>query len=345
MTYSAGVSLPSRILIKRGAAGEIDGVLRDLKLGRRCAFFCDKTAMAVIGSKIVKSISGSFDVEVFDASSPDADAAKKASGKVQAFDFCMAVGGGRTIDVCKYAAWLAGKPWVSFPTIPSHDGVVSSRASLEESGKRVSLDAGEPAAIVADLDVLRAAPYRFVAAGAGDCLSNISAVEDWKRAGSTGAERYQAVIGGLSLLASQAVMSHAREIAAQDFHGLEVLMWSLVCSGFAMNIYGSSRPASGSEHNFSHALDALGSKALHGEQVALGTLVSLYLQGEDWRSVREVMKILKLPTTAEELGIGSEMAIKALVAAKGVRKRRTVLDEAGLDEEKARYVLRAVGVI
>ena len=127
--------------------------------------------------------------------------------------------------------------------------------------------------------------------------------------------------------------------------GLETLLWSLICSGFAMNIYGSSRPCSGSEHNFSHALDELGSNALHGEQVALGTVISSYLQGKDWKNILLVLKDFGLPTSASELGISKDILIKAIVNAKDVRERFTVLNTINIDENKAEEICKKVGII
>jgi len=344
-SHDIGISLPHKILIKRGAVAEVKGLLGELKLGKKCVIFCDKTALDVVGGKVVKEIAGAFSVTVVDPGSSDIESIRTLAEKLKPFDFCLGIGGGRTIDVCKYASFLADKPWISFPTIPSHDGIVSSRASLEDSGKRISVDASEPVAIIADLDILHDAPYRYIAAGAGDCLSNVSAVEDWKIADKAGEEKYHEVMGGLAAMAAHAVVAHAREIAEKDYHGLEMLMWALVSSGFAMNIYGSSRPASGSEHNFSHALDSLGSKALHGEQVAFGTIVSVYLQGGYWKTVKRVMQELKLPTDAKGLGLDDEIVVKALVDARNVRNRYTVLSEKTVDENSARKALRATGMI
>jgi len=345
MVHNIGISLPQKILIKRNAVVEVRELLAELKFGKKCALFCDKTSLEIIGNKVAKDISDGFAVRVIDPGSTDVSSVRKLAGSIKSYDFCLAIGGGKTIDICKYASFLADKPWISFPTIPSHDGIVSSRASLEESGKRISVDASEPAAIIADIDILKTAPYRFIAAGAGDCLSNIAAVQDWKIADKAGKERYHEVMGGLAAMSAHAVIAHAREIAEQDHHGLEMLMWALISSGFAMNIYGSSRPASGSEHNFSHMLDALGSKALHGEQVALGTIVSVYLQGGDWKAIKRTMQELRLPIDARSLGVSGELVVKALVEAKSVRERYTVLDEKKLDEKSARDTLRKVGII
>lgn len=339
------ISLPHIVVIERGAKKTAVQVCRQLNAGTKCAFFCDTTVMQLVGSEVLADLKKDFYVEHFNPASINLNDVKKLVALVKPFDFAIAVGGGRTIDAAKCASFLAGKPWVSFPTIPSHDGIVSSRASLEDHAKRVSVTASEPAGIIADLDILTKAPYRFIAAGAGDCLAKLSSVEDWRLADKAGKEKYYTLIGELSLLTAKAVMQHASEIKEKQPEGIEALVWSLIVSGFAMNIYGSSRPSSGSEHNFSHALDELGTKALHGEQVALGSIATIYLQGGDWRSFRNSLREIGLPTTAKEIGIEPALLIKALASAKDVRERYTVLNEKKIDEKEAEKVLREVGII
>jgi glycerol-1-phosphate dehydrogenase [NAD(P)+] len=112
-----------------------------------------------------------------------------------------------------------------------------------------------------------------------------------------------------------------------------------------MNIYGSSRPCSGSEHNVSHALEMLGSKALHGEQVALATIATTCLQGGDWKNIVNVLKKLKLPTTAKDLGVDRKLMIQALAKARDIRDRYTVLNQVRLDEKRAEEILAKVGII
>ena len=119
-------------------------------------------------------------------------------------------------------------------------------------------------------------------------------------------------------------------------------------SGVSMCIAGSSRPASGSEHLFAHAIELLApGKVLHGEAVALGSLIMLYIYGDPlWRKIKRVMKKIGLPTTAEELGLPPEMLMKALQIAPTIRPERyTILGERELTVEAAIKVLKDVGVI
>ena len=87
------------------------------------------------------------------------------------------------------------------------------------------------------------------------------------------------------------------------------------------------------------------SKALHGEQVALGTIATVCLQDGDWKRIRNIMRELDIPVTAKQLGISEEAAIDALYKAKGIRDRYTILDEKSLSRGECRKVLKRVGII
>ncbi|MBI2583416.1 MAG: iron-containing alcohol dehydrogenase [Candidatus Aenigmarchaeota archaeon] len=335
---------PHVIEISEGACARAGSLIERLRLGRKCALFCTEEIMKIAGEKVLDSMSH-YRIDVFTPNSLEAEALRALGERLHRYDFAVAVGGGKTIDIAKYSAYLAGKPWIAVPTIPSHDGVVSSRASLSDNGKRISVTAVEPSAIIADLDVISKAPYRYIAAGAGDALSKLSAVEDWRIADADGKDRMHVIMANLALLAANATVRHAEQIRKKEMRGLEVLLWALTCSGFAMNLAGSSRPGSGSEHNFSHALDELGSKALHGEQVALGTIIMQYLHGTDWKRTKQIMKQLQLPTSLGKIGIDEKTSIKALVMAKNVRDRYTILNKVKIDEKNAKEILRNVGVL
>ena len=65
-----------------------------------------------------------------------------------------------------------------------------------------------------------------------------------------------------------------------DLEGIRLLATALMLNGIAMEICGSSRPASGSEHLISHALDLISEKPhLHGLQVGVATYMISQLQG------------------------------------------------------------------
>jgi glycerol-1-phosphate dehydrogenase [NAD(P)+] len=125
---------------------------------------------------------------------------------------------------------------------------------------------------------------------------------------------------------------------------LRKLADALVLSGMAMIYAGTSRPASGAEHEISHAIDqSFGGRALHGAQVAFGCIVSVALYGDDTGSFRARLRALGLPDHPEKLGIGEDDMVKLLLAAPDTRPGRfTILEDANMDEGAARRLVRAV---
>ena len=129
--------------------------------------------------------------------------------------------------------------------------------------------------------------------------------------------------------------------------GLRVLLEALISCGVAMSIAGSSRPCSGSEHLFSHALDRVKSnQAMHGEQCGVGAILTAYLYRANWQSIKKTLKQLGAPTTAAELGVKDSDLIKALELAPKIRPERyTILHKLNLNTEACEKVAKATGTI
>jgi glycerol-1-phosphate dehydrogenase [NAD(P)+] len=245
----------------------------------------------------------------------------------------VAFGGGRPIDVAKLAATRAGVDLVAVPTVLSHDGMCSPVASLiGADGARRSLGAAMPAGIVIDTDVVGAAPLRYLRAGVADLVSNVTAVEDWRRAEVARGEVVDEFAASIAVLSARSAL----EIGwPPDHDDLEVISRGLVMSGLAMEVAGSSRPCSGAEHLVSHALDALRgpSAALHGEQVALGVVVvsGLHDDGVADRT-RALFARIGLPTTLQGWELDAATLVEAIQLAPSTRPDRyTILDETDLD--------------
>ncbi len=182
-------------------------------------------------------------------------------------------GGGKALDVAKYVSYLTRIPYLAVPTSLSNDGFCSPQSSLTLAGKRKSLPSAMPFGVVIDTEVCLAAPEILWLAGVGDLVAKLTAVADWKLA-------FNAVgtfVDDFAALLSDATVFQFIARPQRDLEGVRLLGTSLMLNGIAMEVCGSSRPASGSEHLISHALDSLGGKPrMHGLQVGVATyLVSL----------------------------------------------------------------------
>lgn len=261
--------------------------------------------------------------------------------------FVIGVGGGKVIDVSKYASFKSNIPFVSVPTAGSHDGIASPMASIKNKESPLSRKAIAPIAVVADTSIIKKAPYRMLASGCADVISNLSAVKDWELAHRLRNEEFSSYAASLSLTSAKLIMENADLIRANTEEGVWLAVKGMIVSGVAMSVAGNSRPASGSEHMFSHALDIIApGKAMHGEQCGIGAIMMLYLHGEKWEEVREVLREIGAPVTAKELGIPKKKIIEALVKAHSIRPERyTILGDGGLTKEAAKNVAKKTGVI
>jgi glycerol-1-phosphate dehydrogenase [NAD(P)+] len=225
--------------------------------------------------------------------------------------------------------------------------MASPRAALKDKKGSISKTAVSPMAVLADTAVIMKAPYRMLASGCADVISNLTAVKDWELAHRLKDEEFSTFAASLSTTSSQLLLNKAEDIRT----GLEEAVWQaikcMVVSGVAMSVAGNTRPASGAEHMFSHMLDSIApGKALHGEQCGVGSIMMMYLHGGDWQQIRDALKMIGAPTTAKELNIPKKKIIQALMGAQKIRPDRyTILGELGLTEDAAKKLAKITGVI
>jgi glycerol-1-phosphate dehydrogenase [NAD(P)+] len=187
----------------------------------------------------------------------------------------------------------------------------------------------------------------LIAAGCGDVVAKYTAVRDWKLAHRIKNEYYGDYAAELALMSARLVIRNANSIRAISNSGVHTLVEALISCGVAMSIAGTSRPCSGAEHLFSHALTMIAPKpALHGEQCGVGTIMCAYLHGANWELIRDVLHRIGAPTTAKELGVESGNVVEALTRAHSIRPERyTILGESGLTKAAAEKVASITGVI
>ena len=190
----------------------------------------------------------------------------------------IGVGGGKALDVAKYMAFLLRLPYLSVPTSLSNDGFCSPQSSLTVENRRRALPSAMPFGVVLDTAVSLDAPESLWHSGVGDLVSKFTAITDWKMAfHATGAQ-----FDDFAALLSDASVYQFMARPNRDIEGMRLLGTALLLNGVSMSICGSSRPASGSEHLISHALDTIGKRPrLHGLQVGVATYLMSLLQGQN----------------------------------------------------------------
>lgn len=341
------MELPRQVIMGPEVLEDTSEIVRDIGLGGRGFLVADETTYEIAGRKIEETLRKSkINAEHSTISKADKKTVDNIRRKAESYDFLMGVGGGKCIDVAKSTSFKEDKPFISVPTAASHDGISSSRASIKGRGKKTSVKARPPIAVIADTQIISDSPSRLTAAGCGDMIANYTAVLDWKLARKKKNERYSEYASALSKMSAKLVAKNAETINEGKEEGARKIVKALISSGVAMSIAGTSRPASGSEHLFSHALDKIApNPALHGEQCAVGSIMMTKLHKKDWKSTKESLKKVKCPTNAEELGIEKEYIIEALRTAHEIRPERyTILGE-GLDKKEAIDLARETEVI
>ncbi len=257
------------------------------------------------------------------------------------------LGGGKDIDLAKLASAKHNVPFLSIPTAASHDGIASPYASIKGASKPYSIRAQAPSAILTDVEAIANSPYRLLAAGCGDVVAKYTAVRDWQLAHKLKNEYYGDYAAELALMSAKLVTKNAQEIVHRRIGGVRTVVEALISCGVAMSIAGSSRPCSGSEHLFSHALDIIaGETSLHGERAGVGAILCSYLQGGDWESIRSFLEEIRAPVTSKGLKVSEEQVVKALMMAHTLRPDRyTILGETGIAEPAAEKAAKATGVV
>jgi glycerol-1-phosphate dehydrogenase [NAD(P)+] len=343
------MQLPRIVIIGPDALDEVIPACNKLKLEKSTVLVCDETTKRIAGDKIYQDLDEQdFDVQLTTISDVDKQTLEGVLETINETkaQSVMGIGGGRPIDTAKYCSSHADIPFFSIPTATSHDGIASGRASVTFEGVKASIQADPPVAIIADTSIIARAPYRLMASGYADILANYSAVADWKLAHRLKGEEYSNYAAVLSQQTAEMLLENIEQIVPNSEETARLLLKAVVTSGIAMSIAGTSRPASGSEHMFSHALDTVAENpALHGEQCGVGTILMMYLHGLEWERIKDSLSTVKAPVTAEDLGVTPEEIIEALTIAHEIRPERYTILAEGLSRETATEVAQITGVI
>lgn len=331
-------SIPDFIVIESGALGFIGSHLKKYNDIKRVLIITDdflkEKYVSIISDNLKKS---DIFCDVLCVQTNSLEEAMTVSSYIinHEFDTVLSVGGGKVIDVGKYATFLCKQKFISIPTAISHDGINSPIAVLKTSNGTVrSFGSRIPYGVIIDLNVISESPSNLRLSGVGDILSNLTALFDWKLANNAAKEPLNDFAYLLSEYALNSVLQ-SKNKNINDVEFLKVLSEAIVLSGISMEIATTSRPCSGSEHLFSHALDLYTNvKQLHGIQVAIGSVICSYLQNNRHLEIIEYLNMFNINYKLSDNGISFDDFRIAMLKAKTTRKNRyTILDQIEITED------------
>ena len=222
----------------------------------------------------------------------DEETVERAVAEVGADRLLISVGAGTLTDIAKVTAKRTGSRHVAVQTACSINGFIADRSVLIIAGAKRTVVSRWPDMLVADSDILTAAPSKLNLAGVGDLSTVPNAVAEWQLAARLGhGPAYDPAVVEQVLAAMPALPNLARAARDAEPAGLADLARLLAASGLSMGIVGSTAPASGSEHAVSHLLEMAleerpGPAAPHGMQVTVATRLALRV----WQLVDQTIR-------------------------------------------------------
>lgn len=290
---AARSNVTNEVKIGAGLLSDAGAVARQVTSSRQALVVADARGFGAAGPAVVAALQGAgFSIETLVMPADPLPAASveeaepiRATLATDAGIFPVSVGSGVINDCVKYAAFRTDRRYMTVATAASMDGYASAGASLARDGFKVTIPTRAPVAMIADLDVIAAAPPEMNGWGYGDLAGKVPAGGDWILAETMGAEPIDELAWSLVQEDLNAWLDGPEDIAAGDRNAIARLFTGLTAAGFAMEAHGSSRPASGAEHQIAHLWEMQGlmhngRKVSHGAAVAVGCVASLALY--DW---------------------------------------------------------------
>ena len=332
------IQMPREVYIDPGIIKRTGAICKSLHLDKKILIVTGKHTFDAGAKPAIESLeSDNIEYDVIKVDKASAESISEVEELISSDTTVLGIGGGKVIDVAKLSSFNQGVYFVSMPTTASHDGIVSPMASIKNPNTSISVTAHSPIAVIADSEILAQSPFRLLAAGCADLIANFTAIKDWELAHRLKNESFSESAAALSIMSAHLITDNIANIKPNLEPSARIVMKSLFSGGMAISIAGSSRPASGSEHLFSHALDKILDKpALHGEQCGIGTIMMMYLHGGDWKAIKNALESVQAPTSAGEIGISEDDVIDALMMAHEIRPERyTILGDNGISREAA----------
>jgi glycerol-1-phosphate dehydrogenase [NAD(P)+] len=243
--------------------GVVNSIREIAKPYKNILLVADENTYAVGGESVLSLLGDKISARVIFSGKtvlvPNEAAIAKINEKITAeTDLILGIGSGVINDLCKHTSYEASLPYHIVATAPSMDGYASKGSALILGGMKVTLNAAVPEAIVADTEFLKTAPMDMIIAGYGDIIGKYSCLCDWKLANLVNGEYICDFVLNATYEEVEKTRKLSKKLLSRDEDAIATLMGALVAVGILMAYVGNSRPASGSEHHFSHYFEIVG---------------------------------------------------------------------------------------
>lgn len=346
-------------IIKEGAINFLPKMLSQYK---HIYLVCDEVTFSVLASKVNELLlANNFSTHLYVLKGnvlPNANSIgevlihlydPKAESDIFIFspkpDLILGVGSGVINDICRLVSYRVGLPYGIVATAPSMDGYASAGSPILFDNTKATIKCTTPRYIIADLDIIKNAPYEMLLSGIGDMFGKYTGLLDWELARDYNGDYYCEEIAQDVLNATNSCLKNGYKINDRDPECIKNIMEGFMVTGLGMAFVGNSRPASGSEHIIAHAWELesveLNEKPnLHGLEVCEATLLViemyrlLYLETKDnhlkeliskylpyFDMVEKFCKNMKMPNVTTD----KERILRGINRALSLRNRYTIL--------------------
>lgn len=349
--------VPRSIIIGKSILGKLPEVIHSLGTKPKIMILTGPNTKLIVGEKIYEIvINQGLESEIIIVENSSLETANNYADQVNRYkpDILISAGGGKTIDVGKYCLFKNSRKieMISIPTSTPHDGIASPFIFLDDPTEKFIGECRTPAAILADIEIILQHPelLRYLAAGVGDTVGKITAIWDWKYAWRMKSEKFSRFVGGVLENADTLFQSQVSEALINPQHAIQVVLKALLIAGVLMGTSNNIRVGYGSEHMISAALhsETPKSKILHGERIAISSILMARLQGQDHMRIVDILSKVGCPTNLDDLEdeIAPEALIRALQKAHKINdKKYTILGRTGLTKIAAWNLVNETGVI
>lgn len=230
----------------------------------------------------------------------------------------IGVGGGKCLDTARMAALKLNIPVATVPTTASTDAPTAAHSVVyDENGvfDHVEFATVSPLLVLADLDIIAAAPPRYLIAGMGDAYSTYFEARCCMENPSALITR-----GARPTIAAMAIARQCRDVLLE--HGVKALQEiKSGCAGSALSriveanilLSGIGFESGGlaGAHAVAQGLTVCGdlhNNCLHGELVAIGVMVQLIMENRvnEAQDTARFFKAVGLPLRLEQLGFDTQ---------------------------------------